>query len=206
MEETKFKSPEYHFNQWVGYGRLSRDAQPAANGQPYVWLEVWVNTQMPGKNGQPGGWKEQFVRCQRWNPSEDFLKWAKRNRKVFIVGRLEGYRDDTGRIQMQVNVDTFRYLDSPGSIQNGQVETDRDLAEQSQRLEQQNAGLRDFNSELKAKVEELTKANEEWAVEYGKLNHAYQEKRTGLDQALKPSPAAQKRATTAPTAKGKGKR
>jgi hypothetical protein len=230
MEETKFKSPEYHFNQWIGYGRLARDAQPAANGQPYVWLEVWVNTQMPGKKGEQGGWKEQFIRCQRWNPSEDFLKWAKRNRKVFIVGRLEGYRDDSGKIQMQVNVDVFRYMDTPGSTQNGHADPDPALLKQVEEMEtyinqMQDTGLKHQNQyrELVASYEELqqelTKANQflteaQSAVaqrdrleqECRKLQAINGELRKAAGKPVKPSLMGQKRATAAPAGKGKARR
>jgi single-stranded DNA-binding protein len=207
MEETKFRRPEIHLNQWVGIGRLCKDVEltHTANGVPFAWVEVWVNTEQPGKAGQMGAVKEQFIKAQRWNPSEGWLKWAKRNRKVWVLGRLEGYRKD-GQIVMQLNIDRIEFLDTPSSIQNGQAEVDSDLLEQSQRLEQQNGSLRDFNSELKAKVEELTAANVEWAFEYKKLNEAYQELRTEQDQVVKAASAPQKRATTAPAAKGKGKR
>jgi single-stranded DNA-binding protein len=210
MEETKFRRPEIHLNQWVGIGRLCQDVEltHTTNGVPFAWVEVWVNTEQPGKAGQMGAVKEQFIKAQRWNPSEAWLKWAKRNRKVWVLGRLEGYRKD-GQIVMQLNIDRIEFLDTPGSIQNGPVsepEAEGQLAEQIKRLEQQNERLQDFNSEIRAKMEELTRANHEWEFEYKKLNEAYQELRTEQHQAVKAAPAPQKRATTAPAAKGKGRR
>lgn len=100
-------------NQWVGSGRLGRDAEvrQAGNAQ-IVTLSIAVSEWKKDKNGQGGTETTHWVPVEKWlNKGDEHLHSLRRGQEVVVTGKLkmDTWQDkETGKQRQKLKVLAYR--------------------------------------------------------------------------------------------------